>query len=84
MVEPTPIATIPSGQTEEMRVALETVRGQAVVDVRIFADFKAGPATVRGPTRQGLSVPVERLPELIRALHSARAELERMGAPIAS
>ena len=73
------IATIPAGASREVRVALGVERGAPVIDLRTFADFKAGPATVRGPTKEGVSIAIERLPELIRALQAARAQAEAQG-----
>ncbi|HLY77827.1 MAG TPA: hypothetical protein VKQ70_00520 [Caulobacteraceae bacterium] len=56
----------------EWRVTLDCDRrGQVVIDIRRFEEF-AGPAKARTGTRFGISIPVERLPELINALTKAQ------------
>lgn len=73
------IAAIPVSATAEVRVSLERVRDRDVIDLRTFEDFRTGCATVRGPTKAGISIAPAALPELIRALQAARAEAERRG-----
>ena len=71
------IGTVPKNRTEEVRVGLSDFRGRNLVDVRVYAAIGA---TGRSePTKKGISVAVERLPELIAALTEAKAEAERRG-----
>ena len=72
------IATFDKNKSEEVRVGLTRFSGRELVDVRIFAEFRdAGPD--RMPTKAGISLRVEQLPDLIGALQQARSEAVRRG-----
>ena len=73
MKNPHHIATVPKNAAEEVRVALTEFNGHALVDVRVYADF-GGPAGEKRPTRKGVSLARDRLPDLIAALQSAQRE----------
>lgn len=73
------IAVVEKNSREEVRVSLDEFAGVQVVDVRIFADFKTGPLAVRGPTKKGVTLKVEKLSALIQALLTAQAEAVRRG-----
>ena len=77
--EPAFYGVIPKNSAEDVRVALTEFNGHDLVDVRIFTDFRAGAAQVRGPTKNGVSLNVTALPALIEALGRARDEAERRG-----
>lgn len=68
------IATIVKNSREEVRVALDSFSGHQLIDLRIYADFKTGSVECRGPTKKGISLKIERLPDLISALEMARKE----------
>ena len=70
------IATFPKSSAEEVRVSLSTFKGFDLVDARIWTDDDDGD---RRPTRKGLSLRVERLPELLEALHQAEEEARKAG-----
>lgn len=77
MTEAVTVAVIGKNQREEVRVVLDTFKGARLVDMRIFAAFTANNIVM--PTKKGLSLRVETLPELIDALTEARAKAEEMG-----
>lgn len=80
MSEPTFIATIAKNSLEDVRVALDEYQGTDLIDVRVWADFKTGPAgLIRAPTKKGVALNVRALPELIRALQGAEEEARRRG-----
>lgn len=76
---PAAIATIPKNSREEVRVSLDTYQGHVLVDLRIYADFAAGPVASRAPTKKGLALDVTRLPELREAIVQAEAEARTRG-----
>lgn len=75
----TPVAVAVVGKTKkaEIRVSLDTVKGVQLVDMRVFAPFTA--SNILMPTKTGLSIRPETLPELIDALTKARDKAEAMG-----
>ena len=74
------IATIPKNQREQIVVALSEFEGQDatydMINARVFYD--AGNGKMK-PTRNGLSVPVRLLPELIEALEEAERQARAAG-----
>lgn len=79
MSEPLFLATIPKNSREDCRVALDEYQGHTLIDVRLWADFAAGPVASRCATKKGVALDVSRLPALIDALEAARTEAERRG-----
>jgi len=71
------IATFPKSSIEEVRITLGTYRGYDLVSARIWTDADDGGD--RRPTRKGLTLRVERLPELVAALRQAEEEARRVG-----
>ncbi len=65
----TPIAIIEKNGKESVHIALSTFKGRSLIDVRTYAVWGDDPAP--RPTRNGVSLSVERLPDLIRALEDA-------------
>ena len=59
-----------------MPASLGSYAGLKLVDVRTFMDLRDG---VRRATKKGVSLKVERLPELIAALELAHAEAVTRG-----
>ena len=72
------IATIPKNATEEVRVSLSEYRGTHLVGIRVYANYKS-PLDERTPTKKGVALKVERLPELIAALQEAERDAIEAG-----
>jgi hypothetical protein len=77
MSEPVLIATVPKNAREEVRVSLTEYKGYALIDVRTYAEFASAGDGERKPTPKGVSLKVERLPELIAALQAAQSQAGR-------
>ena len=73
-----PIATIQKNGREEIRVALAEFKGNKFVDVRVYAEF-AGASHARTPTKQGVTIAFDRLPEFVKALTQAQTAARKMG-----
>ena len=73
------VAAIGKNKRDEVRVVLDTFKGQQLVDVRVFTAFTASSDTVLAPTKKGVSLQAALLPELIEALTAARNKAEEMG-----
>lgn len=73
-----PIAVIPKNSRQEVRVALREFRGAQFCDVRIFAEF-AGTTDARSPTKEGVAVAFDKLPDMIAALQDAQAMARELG-----
>ena len=71
------VASFEKNRVEDMRVRLTEYQGHHLVDVRVFAT--TGADGHRVPTKKGLSISYEKLPELIAALVDAEAELAARG-----
>lgn len=74
MTEAVLISTIQKNASEQLRISLDEYRGVELVDIRVFASFSA--ANVAMPTKKGLSIRRDMLPELIEALEAAQAAIE--------
>lgn len=77
--EPTTIAIVEKNSAEDVRIALSDYAGHDLIDIRVFADFKAGTVDSRGPTKRGVALSVHRLGDLIAGLTQARDEAVRRG-----
>ncbi len=66
------IAVIKKNAIEEVRVALSEYRGHELVSVRIWANYRSADSEKR-PTKKGVALRVDQLPELIAALNEAQA-----------
>ena len=75
MTDAHPIATITKNSREEIHVALTKFKNHQLVDIRVFADN----GSEHVATKKGISIAVQRLPELIQALQGAEAEARRCG-----
>ena len=78
MTEMVLIGTVQKNGAEEVRVALSSFRGTAVVDVRTYSE--SGDAVERRPTTKGVALNVARLPDLIAALQPIAGYVRRWGA----
>ena len=63
------IATFPKNATDEIRVTIGKSRDFELVSVRVY--WEPEPGREKVPTRKGISVRTELLPELIHALNLA-------------
>jgi hypothetical protein len=70
------IATIKKNATEEIPISLTRYRGYELLDVRIYFEDDQG---IWRPTKRGLTVRLEMLPDLLKALGRVRGELCRRG-----
>ena len=61
---------------EEIRASLTEFSGHKLVDLRIWAENKAGELV---PTKKGISVRVDLFPALLRAVESVRGALIERG-----
>lgn len=66
--EPIAIATIRKNTREDIRVSLATYHGTQFIDVRTYCDRED---ETRGPTKKGVALRKEGVPELIEALQRA-------------
>lgn len=71
------IAELPKNAVETVRVSLDTFQGKPVADVRVFAEYRSTGQV--GPTKKGVTIRAEQLPELVRALARAEAEARALG-----
>lgn len=76
---PVTVRSLPFGDAAEVRLTLETVNNLTRVDLRTWADDKLGAVVVRGPTKKGVSLPVEALPDLVAAVVEAEAVARALG-----
>ena len=72
------IATIEKNRMEEIRVGLSEYQGHDLVNLRIYANYDAEDSE-RKPTKKGVTLRVEKLPELIAALQETQREAEAAG-----
>lgn len=78
MTQPTVIAVLPKNRRESLRIALDQYQGSNLVDLRVVVELSetSGLAT---PTRKGVALRVEMLPDLIEALGKAEAKARELG-----
>lgn len=78
MSDPQIVARFAKNTMEDVVVALDTFRNVPLIDVRVHASFST-PGAERKPTKKGISLKRELLPDLIEALHSASVAIEAEG-----
>jgi len=71
------IATIPKNSMDEVRVSLSEFKGHTYVDVRVYTEFEGD--SEKRPTKKGITVRPDLLPELRQALEQAEAEARAAG-----
>ncbi|MES2343644.1 MAG: PC4/YdbC family ssDNA-binding protein [Pseudomonadota bacterium] len=74
-----PIGTIEKNTREDIRVTLTEFKGTRFADVRVYAGFLSTAEDVRGPTKAGVAISFERLPEFVRTLQAAEAKARELG-----
>ena len=72
------IAVIAKSAIEEVHVDLSEYRGHDLVSVRIWANYDGADEPKR-PTKKGVSLKVEKLPQLIAALREAESRARSAG-----
>ena len=73
----TDILTIKKNARDEVRIALREYEGHAYVDIRIFTEYQD--TGLPGPTRRGVTLPPEKLPELLAALKEVERQALELG-----
>jgi len=71
------VATIQNHALDDIRVRRSTYKGGEFVDLRQFIEPNDG--TERIPTRKGITVRINLLPELLEALHQVETEAREAG-----
>ncbi len=72
-------AELPKGRGYVLRISCERFRGQLRVDIRTWFEYTPGNPDTRQPSKSGVSMSAERLPELIAALQAAEQDLTERG-----
>ena len=70
------VASIPKNSRGELRVLLRTWKGCQIVDQRLFVPNLSG---VMRPCPEGIAMPIERLPEIVKALQEAERQARQLG-----
>ena len=71
------VATLTKNATEELRVTLTEYQGKPLLDLRVFTTYRTTGEV--GPTKKGVTIKVELLPDLIAALRQAEGEARKLG-----
>jgi Transcriptional Coactivator p15 (PC4) len=72
------VATLTKNATEDLRITItEYYQGKPLLDLRVFTKYRTTGEV--GPTKKGVTVKVELLPDLLAALRHAEAEARKMG-----
>jgi hypothetical protein len=64
-----PLAIIPKNSTEEIRIAWSEYKGHRYMDIRVYAEIEGKADKV--PTKKGIALRPDLIPELIKALEGA-------------
>jgi hypothetical protein len=64
-----PIATISKNSMEEIRVSWEEYKGHRYLDIRVYAEIES--KADRAPTKKGVTLRPDLIPELIKALEGS-------------
>lgn len=79
MTDALTIHTIAKGKRgDEVRISLAPYKGVDRIDIRTWCEISKT-SGVLSPTKQGVSLPIVDLPELIQALQAAEQEARRCG-----
>lgn len=65
------IAEIPKARGYAVRVSRDRFRDRERIDVREFYEVRPGDPDTRQPTKKGISLPIDQLPQLRAALEEA-------------
>ena len=72
----TRIGVFRKNKTEDVAITIGEFEGHRLVSIRVFADVGGDE---KRPTKKGVSIRVQLLPELLRLLHNAETEALRLG-----
>lgn len=72
--QPETLSVLPRPDGSEVRLRLEPVGSEIVVDLRVFSPL-GGPAKFMSPTRQGVSFSPAQIPDLVEALIALQRRL---------
>jgi hypothetical protein len=75
MAEEKVFAKFPRTATEEIRAGIKEFRGRRYIDFRTYYMDKEGEWK---PTKKGITLPTEFMPELRQAVNAIEAEIEAM------
>lgn len=74
-----PIGTVQKNAREEIRISLTEFKGSQFADVRVYSGFVGTADDVRGPTKAGIAISFNHLPDLVKLLQAAEAKAREMG-----
>lgn len=72
------VAEVQKSSRERVRIALDRFKGHDLIDVRVTVEMTQATG-IYMPTGKGVSLKVEKLPELIAALQAAQARAVEEG-----
>lgn len=72
------VANLQKDRRETLRIALDRYQGVNLIDLRVCVDLTES-SGIQTPTKKGLSLRVEMLPEIIAALLEAQAQARELG-----
>jgi hypothetical protein len=78
MIKPIVIATLLKNTREQVRVSLDRYQGHEVIDLRVVVELNRETGAMM-PTKKGISLRIEQLPDLITGLRKALLEAQRRG-----
>lgn len=70
------IAAFEKNSVEVVKIHLQEWRSQRYLDIRVWTSLEAGDGPGEQPTKKGITLAVELLPELRKAIDRVIAELE--------
>ena len=70
------IAQFDKNSAEKVKIFLNRYRGNEYIDIRIWTKNLPGEDGAENPSRKGLTLHVELLPDLLRALKEAEEAIE--------
>ena len=68
---PTVVASLVKNSRERLRISLERYQGMDLIDLRVTVELTAS-SGIQTPTKKGVSLRVELLPDFIEALNQAQ------------
>ena len=71
MSEETTVAIIPKNALDDIRVRWSEYKGHRYLDIRIFTEIEG--RADKAPTKKGITLRPDLIPEMIKALESAQA-----------
>ena len=72
-----PISIIDKGRTSDVRVSLNEFHGRTYLDIRTHVVVDA--TGDRVPTRKGVTLPINKIPQLREAIEAIEAEARELG-----